>query len=603
MKKPLFNLFYSLPVFRLTSKKAPKAAVAKAEAIKGSVTDTQKLAYIKSLQPRFKKLNDKAKEALNLKSSGVFDTNPKYRDFQLKLNGFLKRTKVKLLSDENTSAQKFIKFKAAVDLEFTKMEQSIENIKNKAFIAAELKRHFEETLSEYVKLVEDKNNPKAVNRKEILITAAAYLARWHNTNAKALAGLNNHATLVNLRSQFKNKSGEVFDDLKGIKKDININVIKKWEVGLNDDTQTIWRKVYKKGWEKRAIDKISDNDLKKRVQNFDQNPDGSSFGRKVHAAIKQRTIKEYVAYLIKQKVSNLPALPDGAKIGSIQGFDAKKIVASKTPAVAPSTPDTSPEVGSNKPKATGLVVKKVNGRVRLEIQGKNLEAIKVSKAELKFGKIDLVSNIGASVTDINLAKTSIDKFNLKRIEAVKDAVYSSIGMTHKFYLQVAKLFTNSKAKELTKAIFPTTKTVVKVRGTASMEGDLAENLSLAAKRAISAETQLRSKVTDFDKYYTVKRESFIVGPRSDIIKTPAQLKAAKETMIGKFNQTKGIVKKIKTWKEMLSVLKKPSNPQEAKFIKYYFNDVRGASLQFFKPKSKDQSFDVAAAASKNPRVS
>ncbi len=456
-----------------------------------------------------------------------------------------------------------IKVILAKTLNYLKLQQQrildiAEIITKRRELVAALKMNRKKTEERIRKMYKSEwKNNENVWEKHVELLMKAYIGRWHIANEKAITGFSKVGDIRLLHGELNGKHGSfvrgrVLDDLNTAESLI-IEICRKWARGADP------RSIYKDNKWDSAMSKVS-------------------FQGEVLPPLADRHAT--VGY-----VSNLIGA-DFAK------YKAEMLKRQKNN-------PSNPELGPNKPKATGLKVKKVGGKVRLEIQGKNLGFLSAAKVELKEGRIDIANNMGAGVTNIILAATLIDQFNLKRAQAVRNATEYSLSQqlqnTPALYVQVAKLFTKEKNKALTKALFPG-KTVIKVRGTASMEGDLSANRKLADNRAKSAEKQLRSKVKDFDKHYIVKRESLIVGPNGNDIKTDAQLKTAKKTVIKAFNK-KMPNKQIRTWNELMAVLKRPSTPKQKAFIKNYFNDTRGVTLQFFKPNSSDQSFDIAPAAS------
>lgn len=356
MKKQIFTMFYSLQVFKTiprgsTPSGAPSAAPSAPKAAPGDVVEAkEKISYIKKVESKIQKLNERAKKIMKPKTMEVMGiklpNDKKYEDFVQGLIVMKDAARDKLYEDKDMTGAKFKKFQQWVEKELKAREILLENMENKEFIAAELKKHFEKNVLEYVKML-DKNAAlmKASNRREMLIMSSSYFSRWYHENLKALDQLNDNAALKQLSANFKSKppKGELFDDLKEIKKDIDKNVLKVWIAGVEDKSKKMWRTVYKnENWEKSGYKHIKDEDLRDRIRNFDKNfytkdtQAGFKGYTRAHGINVEKTVKDYVAWLIEQNGKNLPDLPDGRRIDIAAGIDVKQIVAKTKPAGAPS---------------------------------------------------------------------------------------------------------------------------------------------------------------------------------------------------------------------------------------------------------------------------
>ncbi len=205
--------------------------------------------------------------------------------------------------------------------------------------------------------------------------------------------------------------------------------------------------------------------------------------------------------------------------------------------------------------------------------------------------------------DVNTA-LDLKGLNDKVTQGIRNATLHGINLISMANPELAnsitdKMLNNQKIEELRKALFPK-KTVITVEGTASMEGDLSENLKIAENRAKAGEKAIKSKMKpgDFDKYFTVVRKTKVVGPEGQNaqgITNAAELRTAQSKMIDKFNkQAKNakVKKEIKTWKDMLAILKNPQNKFEKEFVENNFNYNRRVSLTFLPPKTGAQEFSI-----------
>jgi hypothetical protein len=114
--------------------------------------------------------------------------------------------------------------------------------------------------------------------------------------------------------------------------------------------------VYKsKNWEKSGYKHIKDGDLRARIKGFDKFFYTKDVRRGYKGYVRtyginvEKTVRDYVAWLIKQNGKNLPDLPDGRRIDIAAGLNVKKLVASTKPSApkgAPSAPKApaTPEV-------------------------------------------------------------------------------------------------------------------------------------------------------------------------------------------------------------------------------------------------------------------
>jgi hypothetical protein len=401
MKKPNFNFFYSLSVNKLLRKgNAPQAAPAGAlKAAPDTIVESEeKITYIKQVEAKIKKLDARLKKVVDPKIHKIFGTKMSLNEHYIQFKGLMDNVKTsgrdKLYANTEMNHKKFAEFKKTMNAELKSHEKLIENMENKQFIAAKLKKIFEDTVLEYVRKVDlnTSTNMKLVtasDKREMLIMTSSYLSRWHNVNLNALKSINDNAALKQLKADVSSKhpKGELFDDLATIKEDIDKKVIKLWIDGLQDKSKQMWRVVYKnENWEKSGYKNIKDPDLKARIRDLAAGIYSKPAYKKLYRGGKltkvrikgvvemnpidtEKTVKDYVAWLIEQKESNLPQLPDSRGIRKIlAGINVTQLVASaklKDPKGAPSK--KLPEVPMA-PKKKEKYVKTYRARHQAEIK-------------------------------------------------------------------------------------------------------------------------------------------------------------------------------------------------------------------------------------------